>query len=127
MVRLARLAAVLGRPMPTKQERCPANARAAATVIISSAVQLTVPPGSLRGAARRRGHRPTPRPGCAGASCGSSRAAAPLRSRRVHLPVQPRGERGPVAADRVPFAVGAVVPVVVALRVGRAGATGYHR
>src|SRR5690349_2606049 len=38
-VRRARLAAVLGRPMPTKQTAPSRSARAAATVIISSAVQ----------------------------------------------------------------------------------------
>ena len=51
-VRRARLAAVLGRPMPTKQAVPPRSARAAATVIISSAVQA--PAGTRHDTAARR-------------------------------------------------------------------------
>src|SRR5262245_49180149 len=99
-VRRARLAAVLGRPMPTKHDTCPRRARAAATVIISSAVNVILTsrkPRQIRGLASL------------GGSC------------RDHL-VQPRLKRRPVAADGVPVAVEVVVAVVVALRVGRPGA-----
>src|SRR5690348_12851659 len=53
-VRRARLAAVLGSPMPTKQTARSCNARAAATVIISSADQLMPVLASLRADMRHK-------------------------------------------------------------------------
>src|SRR5215210_3945776 len=86
----ARLAAVLGTPMPTNTVAPSAKARAAATVIISSAVHACStarcrPPGSGTGQVS-----------------GEAVQVLGVVGGGTHVPVDPREERLALAADVVP-------------------------
>src|SRR5262249_31543069 len=94
----ARLAAALGKPMPTKQTVPLASWRAAATVIISSAVK---PSSAMR---------------------GHLGLAIELRAVE-HVALHPGGERVALARDGVPGLVEAAVAAIVVMDVGRSRAT----
>src|SRR6187455_198093 len=89
--RQARLAAVLGSPIPTKQTAPSSRTRAAATIIISSGVQPSTETVSLR-------------------SSGAE-----------DIGLHPGEERVTVTADRIPGDVEVVVPHRVGVRVGGLG------
>src|SRR5579885_1174668 len=104
-VRRARLAAALGRPIPTKHTTRSCSIRAAATVIISSAVYSCLAIGlpARPGAARRRDTAPK------------------LRKifGREHVALDPSRESIALARDLVPLPIKCIVARIVAHRVRR--------
>src|SRR5688500_9772063 len=91
--RRARLAASLGRPIPTKQTWPLLRPRAAVTVIISSGVNVVS--------------------SCAGSTMGTARdhfQIGGMVGRLDHEPSHPLREGDPITGDDVPFGVERVVP-----------------
>src|SRR5487761_408586 len=91
----ARLAAALGRPMPTKQVAAPCRAREAATVIISSAVYSPIAAMTLR---LVYGVRPNVRYPADGAAPHRGPASAPRGPAGANRPPPPARRRPPPPA-----------------------------